>query len=290
MSKIRIFNPFFSTTEMFAKLFMAILLVILSPLNSHAAEILLPLYSYPSHWSAATYLWDDVAAGASQVPITAIINPDSGPGNGPPNADYQVGLNTLRNAGVTMLGYVATGYGNRNSAAVKADIDIYDTQFNIDGIFLDEASSGYPNAGAAGYYEDLYTYIHGKANLDSVVINPGTQTNETFFTRPATDISVIFESNTGWPSYTADPYLSSYGENNFSALMYQVPDATTMRSYIDLAVSRNVGYLYVTDDGSDGNPWDSLPSYWQEELNYLETLNTVPVPAALPLFASGLLA
>ena len=64
-------------------------------------EILLPLYSYPNWWEPAKYIWDDVAAANKQVPITAIINPDSGPGGCPPNSDYQRGIADLRAGGVT---------------------------------------------------------------------------------------------------------------------------------------------------------------------------------------------
>lgn len=48
--------------------------------------------------------------------------------------------------------------------------------------------------------------------------------------------------------------------------------------------------LYVTDDGGDGNPWDSLPTYWQEELDYLASLNSVSEPISLALMGFGLAA
>ena len=83
-------------------------------------RILVPLYSYPAWYAPAAYVWDDVAAAAARVPVTAIINPDSGPGGGPPNSDYEHGLAEQRVAGVVLLGYVATGYGARPAADVKA--------------------------------------------------------------------------------------------------------------------------------------------------------------------------
>ena len=48
-----------------------------------------------------------------------------------------------------------------------------------------------------------------------------------------------------------------------------------MRSYIDMAVVRNIGYIYVTDDSpssDDADPWNSLPSYWQDEIDYIQSL------------------
>ena len=138
-------------------------------------RILVPLYSYPAWYAPAAYVWDDVAAAAARVPVTAIINPDSGPGGGPPNSDYEHGLAELRAAGVVLLGYVATGYGARPAADVKADIDLYDAYFDVAGIFLDEADN---TTNGLAYYADLYAYIHARSNLHEVVVNPGINTAE----------------------------------------------------------------------------------------------------------------
>ena len=64
--------------------------------------MLIPLYSYPNWYDPGSYIWDDVAAAASQISVTAVINPSNGPGD-PPNADYQLGISDLRDAGVTTL-------------------------------------------------------------------------------------------------------------------------------------------------------------------------------------------
>ena len=47
-----------------------------------------------------------------------------------------------------------------------------------------------------------------------------------------------------------------------------IRDRAGMRQAVDLAVFRNVGYVYVTDDGGD-NPWDSLPTYWTQLVDYV---------------------
>jgi hypothetical protein len=39
-----------------------------------------------------------------------------------------------------------------------------------------------------------------------------------------------------------------------------------------LAVARNAGHIYVTDD-SGSNPWDRLPAYWGAEVAFVEQLN-----------------
>jgi hypothetical protein len=51
-------------------------------------------------------------------------------------------------------------------------------------------------------------------------------------------------------------------------IVHSVPDCETAKSHIDLAVARNIGYVYVTDDTLD-NPYDSLPTYWSCEVDYI---------------------
>lgn len=228
-------------------------------------RLLVPLYAYPAWYAPAAYIWDDVAAAASQVPITAIINPNSGPDGGPPNSDYAHGLAELRAAGVSLLGYVATGYGARSAAAVKADIDLYDAYFDVDGIFLDEADN---TPTGLAYYTDLYAYIHSRSNLSDVVINPGIGTAEEYLSAPAADTAVIFEVDQGWTNHVPAAYVSNYPPQRFAVLLYDVADAATMRAYVDLAVRRHIGYLYVTDDRG-ANPWDTLPTYWTNLVDYV---------------------
>ena len=229
-------------------------------------SILVPLYSYPSWYNPPTYLWDDVAAAANQVPLTVIINPNSGPDGGPPNSDFVVGLNDLRSAGVTILGYVYTSYGARNITNVKADIDLYDQHFNIHGIFLDEVAN---TTNQLSYYTQLYAYIKSRPHLSLVFANPGTHTDEAYIATPTADTTVIFETDTGWPQYVPDAYVSNYPAARFAALPYAASTEALMRSNIDLAVQRNVGFIYVTNDGGS-NPWDTLPSYWTQEVAYVK--------------------
>ncbi|MFH0879027.1 MAG: spherulation-specific family 4 protein [Lentisphaerota bacterium] len=230
-------------------------------------RILIPLYSYPEWYTPSSYLWNDVALAGQRVPITAILNPDDGPGTGFPNSDYQVGMSNLWAGGVTMVGYVFTSYGARNPNLVKADIAAYGSNSMMRGIFLDEAASG---TNQLAYYQDLYAFIHARTNLATVILNPGTTIAGEYLSSPAADIAVIFENDTGWPSYVADAYVRSYSPHRFSALFYDVPTLETMQTNVDLAVQRNVGWVYATDDAG-ANPWDRLPVYWTQLVDYVHS-------------------
>lgn len=221
-------------------------------------RILIPLYAYPEWYQPADYIWDDVAQGAAQVPITAIINPDNGPGTDFPNSDYAHGLADLATGGVTVVGYVYSSYGARNLAAVKNDVDRYTNSPLVTGIFVDEAAS---DTNALAYYQDLYAYIHAHPNFATVIVNPGNPIAEEYLRLHAADTAVIFENKSGWSNDVADAYVTNYPPRYFSALVYGCADTEEMRRDVDLAAHRNVGWVYVTDDDLS-NPWDRLPSYW----------------------------
>lgn len=102
--------------------------------------ILIPAYFYPSWWDPGVNLWDDLAAAASQVPLIAIMNPNSGPGGGS-NADYTREVDALRLAGGRVIGYVHTSYGARPVDEVLSEVDAYYAWYNVDGIYFDEAAS-----------------------------------------------------------------------------------------------------------------------------------------------------
>jgi Spherulation-specific family 4 len=277
-------------------IFVKAALVLTGSISAWAGDlnILLPLYSYPNWYAgAAAYQWDDVAAAASQVGITAIINPNSGPDGGPPNSDFIHGMGDLSAAGVAMIGYVHTSYGNtllRPLLDVQHDIDLYELHFStygVSGIFLDEVSN---DPAKESYYSALYSYIKSKPHLGKVITNPGANVPESFITAPTADTTVIFENTSGWPGYTVSPYLPNYSANHFASLMLNVPTIAQMHSAVDLAVQRNVGYVYVTDDAilapPNDNPFDRLPTYWQNEVSYIAS---VPEPSSALLLGSAAL-
>jgi len=248
--------------------------VLNQPANSTCLKLLIPLYIYPTHYNPDSYVWRMVAAAQRHVPITAVINPNNGAGNAPPNRDYVQGLQDLRSANVKLLGYVSTRYGDRNLDEIKAEIDIYDKYYGINGIFLDEAAS---QANQLDYYQGLYQYIKAKPKLEQVVLNQGTYPDEGYLTRPAADTVIIFENySREWVAYKPPVYIPSYTADRFSVLIHSAPDVESMKRHLDLALKRQLKYVYVTDgspDQGDHNPWNQLPSYWEEEVNYIESLN-----------------
>jgi len=82
------------------------------------------------------------------------------------------------------------------------------------------------------------------------------------------DVLVTFEQATlaAYQSkYVDASWTHSYGPDRFWNLIYSVPTAQEMRQLTELAHRRGVGWLYVTDDGPDGNPWDKPATYLTAE-------------------------
>ncbi len=246
-------------------------------------QILLPLYIYPNWYEQDKYRWKQIMIAAKKVPIVAIINPNSGPDNAPPNADYQQGIKDLHQAGVKIVGYVPTKYAKRDIQAAQADIDIYIKHFRIDGIFIDEAASSLDKL---NYYAQLYQYIKSRSHRFDpgqlipyrVIINPGMDVDESYISQPVADVTVIFENYQRiWANYHPPAYTKKYSPQHFAALIHTTANRKLMKSTLDRAARSKFGYIYITNDSTDNanhNPWDSLPDYWQAQVNYIQKLNT----------------
>lgn len=227
--------------------------------------ILVPAYFYPGT------LWSSLNWAAGRVPLIAIMNPNSGPDT-TQNPDYVAAVNGLRAAGGRVIGYVSTSYSARNTNTVKTDIDRYFSFYSVDGIFLDEMTDD-ADTNHLNYYAALYQYIQTKGTNLLVVGNPGINTLEAYLTRPTADVLVTFEVNTGYATHVVDDWVTNHPARHFCHLPYNVASATTMTNTVNLAAARNVGWIYVTGD-SGANPWDTLPVYWTNEVNHVQSLNT----------------
>jgi Spherulation-specific family 4 len=238
-------------------------------------QILLPLYIYPNWYDKSKYAWKQVITAAKKVPIVAIINPNSGPNNAPPNADYQQGIKDLRQAGVQIIGYVPSNYANRDLPAIKADIDLYTKYFQVDGIFIDEAASSIDQS---NYYRQIYQYIKATSAKYNVIINPGVNLAENYLKQQVADTIVTFENHhKNWTQYQPSKSTKNYSPCNFAALVHSTTDRNVMKRTLDRAIKHKFGYIYITDDSintPNKNPWDTLPQYWQAEVNYIQQLNS----------------
>ena len=244
--------------------------------NAAPLGIVVPAYFYPGS------LWSSMNGAAGQVPLVAIMNPNSGPDTAQ-NPDYVAAVNSLRASGGKVIGYVSTAYTTRTTNVVQADIDRYFSWYAVDGIFLDEFTND-ADTNHLNYYAALYHYIQTKGTNLLVVGNPGINTLEAYLARPCADVLVTFEVNTGYAGLVVDGWVTNHLARQFCHLPYNVASASTMTNDVNLAAARNVGWIYVTGD-SGANPWDTLTGYWTNEVNYVRALNLARPVTLLKLTA-----
>jgi len=245
---------------------------------AHALELLVPGYFYPSTHVAQ---WQSLVETAQQQPLSVIINPNSGPGS-TVNSDYQAVIADLHAAGATLYGYVSTAWGTRDLSAVTADLDAFNSMYDIDGFFLDEMATG---TNMLGHYSEISDHITDISPALRTIANPGTTADEGYLA--LFDTLVAYESSAAaLGSHTPASYQRNYTADRFAQLVYGANEAT-MQSLVNQAAANNYGYILVTDiDGAGA--WEGLPGYWTSEAAAVQAVSTVPEPGSVALFVSGL--
>jgi Spherulation-specific family 4 len=247
--------------------FLAIAVFFLAGLASAPAapaqSIAIPSYAQPG-----SEVWNTWAAYPQAVKIM-IVNLD----NGDDTNFYPSVLTAVQSAqasGISVLGYTYTEYGQRDPNTVMQVIAAAETNYGLNGIFLDEAPTSCSATTPFGetnfqYYQNLSNYVHNQFN-GTVVLNPGTPPATNCWMSVA-DILLTYE-NSGIKNYEqsyADmPWVYNYSASRFWNLLYAVQKQKDMQTAFSLARQRNVGLIYVTSDGGS-NPWDGIPSYWAAE-------------------------
>jgi hypothetical protein len=115
------------------------------------------------------------------------------------------------------------------------------------------------------------------------------------------DRIVSFEQvGANYINYAPAPGAVGGPASRFAHIVYDVGSATVALDFVNLAASRNVAAIYVTNDNfcqalycaqvpKDFNPFDTLPSYFDELALQVRLVNNqVPLPPSLLLIALGM--
>lgn len=216
--------------------------------------------------------WSAVAA-SSPVPATMILDITSlGAGTAPIPA-FQSAVARMRAKGITVLGYSTTSYGQRSVAQVEQDVRNYKAWYGVTGVFLDQASS---SAAQLPYYRALNDYVHRVDPGAPIWLNPGTYPARSYMSLG--DVVMAFEGPySSFAGLRVPAWASDYSASRFAFVIYDAADGHLSGS-IWLAKHRRGGNLYITD-GTGGNPYSSLPSYWTSEVAQVP-VNCPPASAA----------
>lgn len=289
------------------------LFAITTSTQTQALELFVPAYFYPSTNSA---YWDTLIEQAQLgTPITAIVNPGSGPGT-TFNSDYNARINQFRAAGGKVLGYVPTGYGGEavssgstcqpasGAAYTVADVVAcaarYNTFYTVDGIFLDEFTNTTGRT-ELSFYRSVYSGTRAINTAWSITGNPGTSVVPEYFDTGlgvTADRIVSFEQvGANYVNYAPAPGAVGGPASRFAHIIYDVSSTAAAMNYVSLAAARNVGAIYITNDNfcqgldcttapKDFNPFDTLPGYFSQLATQVRELNN-PTPINVPLPASA---
>jgi len=236
-------------------------------------EVILPIYIDPA---ASTEPWDQAITAAADVPVTVVINPVSGGINGCQDESFKTMLTKLETASVDTVGYIPSGYTNRDIALVKADIDSFTNCDTVDGIFFDEVRAS--NAEEAAYYQEICEYSKTAfENVGKFIINPGTNVVLPF-KNDACNINLIYEfDEQNWQNYSFFGYEGAASDPALAVLIHTVMGVDAMKKAVDITYSRKADYIYVTDT-TIPNPWITNTSYWTDFIAYLAEKNALVSP------------
>lgn len=223
------------------------------PVEVGELGIAVPAYVNPSD----SAYWQSVLEAAPQV-RDVIVNPNSGPGAVVSEPYVQL-IRTLSDAGVRVLGYVSTGWGDRDPAAVHSEIDRWREWYGVNNIFLDEAASVSEEVGT---YADYALTVHEGGGI--VVLNPGLTPDRGYF--EFADAVVTFEDSVEayFTRRTPPDWLRTQTSSEVWHIVIGAPQ-DRLGDVVDRAREYGADKVYVTDDAKP-NPYDRLPQYWLGQL------------------------
>lgn len=216
-------------------------------------RVAVPAYFYPGPE------WQRLIDAAPTVGMI-VFNPSSGPG---PSTDdqYKSIIQRAQAAGIIVLGYVSTSYGQRPEPEIVGDINGYYDLYPVSGIYLAEGPMDADCTSLEGEYKRLVSAARARDPRAYMAV--GTRFCPTyiyFF-----DLMVQFARNWAeYQSYVPPDWMPANSPERFCHFINAVPPGSASAA-LSLGVANGAGWIFATDL-ADPNPWVGLPSYFDEEV------------------------
>lgn len=210
-------------------------------------QLVVPAYFHPA---AHPEHWEWLASHPDRVRLV-ILNVINGPGLRAEPA-FQAVTDRLHEAGVAVIGYVDTNYGQRFAEQVTDELGRYVEWYGVSGVCLDRAASSAP-------WVTHYAKLAASAReMGSTVVffNHGSHPAPGYAEHA--DLLGTFEGT--WRAYQrldVPRWTRDWPAEKFYHVVYSVPPDKTAET-LKLALRRRAGAVYVTGRGGP-NPYDSLP-------------------------------
>jgi len=164
---------------------------------------------------------------------------------------------------------MSTKYGQRPVSEIYDDIRRWvDYYRSTSGIFFDEQSK---DDNDVALYRELFAYARNAIGNALVVGNPGVIPSERYTSEAGADLECLFESEESFDLFVPPDWTIEYPDR-FCALLLNVSHADSMKKHLRKAFHEGIGTVYATNrktNGNSQNPWDSLPKYWDDEVDTL---------------------
>lgn len=186
-----------------------------------------------------------------------VVNPSNGPG-AITDPNYASGIGSLGSAGISMVGYVYTGYGSRPLAEVEADLSSWARLYSgISGIFVDNMAN---EPGLEPYHSSV-TACARWLGYNLVLGNPGTAIPEPYL--GTLDATIIYENGGFPPISRLDPHGSYAGHPAKFGII--VHDVVRLDPSFVGRVKGLCEYISVTDS------YHAIPTYFEQLASLLSS-------------------
>ncbi|MEM3313810.1 MAG: spherulation-specific family 4 protein [Thermoplasmatales archaeon] len=214
-----------------------------------SAQILIPLYSCdPSQFQEILNLQSEHRSDLFSI----IVNPNNGSGI-TPNATLSAWISKSMSAGINVLGYVDTDYGNKSLTNIIEEVYNYSKWYHLHGIFLYEVSD---SLSEKSFYSNIVNQSK-TLGINFTVGNPGDFVPYDYLS--VFNITVIYENN-GYPSLSSlEEYAHNVPRSELAVIAYGVPFSLSEVVRISV-VARTI---YFTNQNLP-NPYQNLSSYLPE--------------------------
>jgi len=215
--------------------------------SSSSPQLVVPAYFHPE---VRPQEWASLAEHAAHIRVL-VHNPGTGPGE-VRDESFIGPLGQLSAAGVTVVGYVDTNYGQRPTAEILDEFELHVAWYGVSGVFFDRVPTGPAHV---AHYARLSRQTR-QLGACVVAFNHGAYPIEDYAEHG--DLLGTFEGT--WDTYvgaTVPRWQRSRPAAQFFHLIYSVPHPCFSDAFM-LVARRRTGSVYVTDHGGL-NPWDRLP-------------------------------
>ncbi len=209
--------------------------------------------------------WQRMIAAAPTVGMV-IINPASGPGTST-DPQYTQVIAQARAAGIIVLGYVSTSYGQRPEADVIADINSYYNLYSLSGIYLAEGPMEADCTPLEAQYRRVVDAAHVRDPHAYMAVGTHFCPTYVYFFDQMVEFAMSWSD---YQSYVVPTWMPAGSPERFCHFISDVP-ADQAGVAISRAIANGAGWVFATDL-SEPNPWGQLPAYFDAELQAIRTL------------------